>query len=141
MGDREGMSGVANQPLEGISKIVRVTRTPLGVVALAIIAPIAFSVAIFLFSPLPLIVKCVIGGLPLGFVLLVWLQFWAKAKNEPLAASEEYYIAALRYKHLGRMDSRLPEDWDFEKIRNRGLALPEQADPEQSDEEEGESPP
>ena len=90
-----------NQVWEGVSGIVRVTRTPLSVVAIALVLPVAFSVVIFLFAPLPLIAKCVIGGLPWGFALLVWLQFWSKAKTEPLSASEEYYIEELRYRYPG----------------------------------------
>ena len=68
--------------LEGVSGIVRVTRTPLSVVAIALVLPMAFSAVIILFAPLPLIVKCVFGGLPWGFTLLVWIQFWSKAKTE-----------------------------------------------------------
>ena len=132
---------MANQPLEGVAKIVRVTRTPLGMVALAFVTPVVFAATMFLFAPIPLIAKYVIGGLSALFAITVWFQFWAKAKTDPLTASEEYQLAALRYKHLGITGRRLPEDEDSEKIQNRGLALPEQADEEESDEEEGESPP
>ena len=74
-----------NRVLEGEPAIVRVTRTPLSVVAIALVMPMVFSVVIILFAPLPLIVKCVFGGLPWGFTLLVWIQFWSKAKTEPIS--------------------------------------------------------
>lgn len=134
------MNGVANQPLEGIAKIVRVTRTPLGMVALAFALPLILAFVALPFAPIPNIAKYVAGGVLTLFALTVWFQFWAKAKTDPLTASEEYQLAALRYKHLGITGRRLPEDEDFEKIQNRGLALPEQDDPEQDD-EEGKSPP
>ncbi len=90
-----------NQTLEGISKIVRVTRTPLSVIAIGIVTPIVFSAAIFIFAPIPDIAKYVVGGLPWIVVVAVWFQFWSKAKDEPLSASETYYIYELMYKHMG----------------------------------------
>ena len=53
-----------NQALEGISKVVRVTRTPLSVIAIGIITPIVFSAVIFVFAPIPDIAKYIVGGLP-----------------------------------------------------------------------------
>lgn len=99
-----------NQALEGISRVVRVTRTPLSVVALGIIVPAVFSAVILLFAPIHEVAKYVFGGLPWVVVVLVWLQFWSKAKTEPLSASEEYYIHELAYKHLGVEDSRTTID-------------------------------
>ena len=128
-----------NQVLEGVSRVVRVTRTPLSVVAIALIAPIAFSAAIFLFASLPLVVKCVIGCLPFGFVLMVWLQFWAKAKNEPLAASEEYHMAELRYRYLGADNARLSAE-QIESIR-RSLSENPLRETQTDDDEEGGSQP
>ena len=96
-----------NQVLEGVSRIVRVTRTPLSVVALGIVVPAIFSAVILLFAPIHEVAKYVFGGLPWIVVVLVWLQFWSKAKTEPLSASEEYHIQELRLRHLGRDDSRL----------------------------------
>ena len=121
--------------LEGVSGIVRVTRTPLSIVAIAIVMPMTFSAVIFLFAPLPLVVKCVVGGLPLGFTLLVWIQFWSKAKTEPLSASEEYYIQELRYRYPGVEDSRLSVE-QIEALRRIRSAEVSQAT--QSD-DEGES--
>ena len=90
-----------NQTLEGISRIVRVTRTPLSVIAIGIVTPIVFSAAIFIFAPIPDTAKYIVGGLPWLVVVAVWFQFWSKAKHEPLSASETYYIYELIYKHVG----------------------------------------
>ena len=81
-----------NQALEGISKVVRVTRTPLSVIAIGIVTPIVFSAVIFVFAPIPDIAKYIVGGLPWAVVVVVWLQFWSKAKDEPLSASKTYHI-------------------------------------------------
>ena len=90
-----------NQTLEGISRIVRVTRTPLSVIAIGIVTPIVFSSVIFLFAPIPDIAKYIVGGLPWLVVVVVWFQFWSRAKDEPLSASETYYIYELIYKYVG----------------------------------------
>ncbi len=105
-----------NQTLEGISRIVRVTRTPLSVVAIAIVVPIVFSGVIFLFAPIPNIAKYIVGGLPWVVVVVVWIQFWSKAKDEPLSVSESYYIHELMYKHMGKQqyDQKVgPEEQDY----------------------------
>ena len=78
-----------NQPLEGIAKIVRVTRIPLSIVAIMGVAPIVFSGVIFLFAPIPNIAKYIVGGLPWVIVVIVWVQFWNKARHEPLSASSD----------------------------------------------------
>ena len=121
--------------LEGVSGIVRVTRTPLSVVAIALTLSIAFSAVIFLFASLPLVVKCVVGGLPLGFTLLVWIQFWSKAKTEPLSASEEYYIQELRYRYPGVEDSRL----SVEQIESRPRVINTETSQTSQSDDEGES--
>lgn len=89
-----------NQSLEGVAQVVRVIRSSLGIVALGMVIPVIFSLAIFLFAPIPNIAKYVIGGLPWLLVLLVWLQFWSKAKDEPLPASETYHIEVARYRYM-----------------------------------------
>ena len=96
-----------NQVLEGVSRVVRVTRTPLSVVALGIVVPAVFSAVILLFAPIHEVAKYVFGGLPWVVVVLVWLQFWSKAKTEPLSASEEYYIQELKYRYPGAAGSEL----------------------------------
>ena len=111
-----------NQTLEGISRIVRVTRTPLSVVAITIVMPIVFSGVIFLFAPIPNVAKYIVGGLPWVVVVVVWIQFWSKAKDEPLSVSESYYIHQLRYEHMGvPKRSRTVEQMEDE-TRNRNLA-------------------
>ena len=80
------MNGMANQPIAEITKVVRVMPGVLGVVAVAIFTPITCSAAVFLFAPVPLVAKCVFGGFGLAFALMVWLQFWSKAKNELFAS-------------------------------------------------------
>ena len=112
MGDREGMNGVANQPLEGISKIVRVTRTPSGVVALTIALTLILAFGVLPFAPISDIARYVAWGFLALFTLLVWLQFWAKAKTGPLTASEGYYIAELKYRYLGADNARLQAEQD-----------------------------
>jgi len=66
---------------------------------------VIFSVAIFLFAPLPVLAKYIIGGLPWVLFVMVWLQFWSKAKHEPLSASETYYIEELRYRYMGTREN------------------------------------
>ncbi len=108
-----------NQALEGISRIVRVTRTPLSVIAIAIVSPIVFSAVIFLFAPISDIAKYIAGGLPWVVVVIVWFQFWSKVKGEPLSVSESYYIHELRYRHMG--DPR--DDLTVEQIENEAREL------------------
>lgn len=96
---RLGVDGILypmTQPLQGVASVVRVIRSSLAIVALALILPLVFSVLIFLFAPLPNLAKYIIGGTPWALVLIVWFQFWSKAKHEPLPASETYYREELR---------------------------------------------
>ena len=83
----------------------------------------------------PLVVKCVVGGLPLGFTLLVWIQFWSKAKTEPLSASEEYYIQELRYRYPGVDDSRQ----SAEQIESRPRVINTETSQTSQSDDEGES--
>lgn len=106
-----------NQTLEGISKIVRVTRTPLSIIAIGIVTPIVFSAVIFLFAPIPDIAKYIVGGLPWVVVVVVWFQFWSKAKHEPLSASETYYIYELIYKYVGIPQSGITLEQIEERMR------------------------
>ena len=99
-----------NQTLEGVSRIVRVTRTPLSVVAIAIIVPVVFSAVVLLFADIHPVAKYFFAGLPWAVVLIVWFQFWSKAKTEPLSASEEYHMQELRYKYLGVEEDRVTID-------------------------------
>ena len=110
-----------NQALEGISKVVRVTRTPLSVIAIGIVTPIVFSAVIFVFAPIPDIAKYIVGGLPWVVVVVVWFQFWSKAKDEPLSASEEYYIYELIYKHMGEPRRGITIEQMEERIRRLNL--------------------
>lgn len=89
-----------NQAPEGIYRVVRVTRTPLSVVALGIIVPAVFSAVILLFAPIHEVAKYIFGGLPWVLVVVVWLQFWSKAKTEPLSASDHPTTGGFR-KMLG----------------------------------------
>lgn len=91
--------------LRGIASVVRVVRTPLGVIALGLLLPVAFSIVIFLFAPIPDIAKYVVGGLPWVLFIMVWLQFWSKARHEPLSVSETYYIEQLRYNLMGTQEN------------------------------------
>ena len=70
-----------NQALEGVSRIVRVTRTPLSVVAIGIIVPVVFSAIVLLFAQIPTVAKYIFAGGPWLLVLMVWLQFWSKAEE------------------------------------------------------------
>ena len=118
--------------LEGISQIIRVTRTPLSIVAIIIIA-IAGLFALVLFAPIPNIAKYVALGLLLASLMGVWFQFWNKAKHEPLSATEEYHIQELRLRHLGVTDAtRSPEEIELEPKRDvRNIErLSDESDPE-----------
>ena len=96
------MDGMANQPIAEITKVVRVMPGVLGVVAVAIITPIIFSALVFLFAPFPFVAKCVFGGLGLGFALMVWLQFWAKAKNELFASKRVESLPRVLIKEISQ---------------------------------------
>ena len=110
--------GYLKKSLEGISQIIRVTRTPLSIVAIVIIV-IAGLFALVLFAPIPDIAKYVALGLLLACLMGVWFQFWNKAKHEPLTATEEYYIQELKLKYSGSVDERqLPEDVNIEPRRH-----------------------
>ena len=112
-----------NQTLEGISRIVRVTRTPLSVIAIGIVTPIVFSASIFIFAPIPDTAKYIVGGLPWLVVVAVWFQFWSKAKHEPLSASETYYIHQLRYRHMGGPPDDLTVEQIEEEIRESNAEI------------------
>ncbi|MCY4654367.1 MAG: hypothetical protein OXC95_14530 [Dehalococcoidia bacterium] len=68
------------------------------------VSSIAFSAAIFIFADIPDIAKYIVGGLPWILVVIIWFQFWIKAKDAPLPASEDYYIAIaeLAYENMGQ---------------------------------------
>ncbi|MCH7801656.1 MAG: hypothetical protein IIC24_08980 [Chloroflexi bacterium] len=122
-----------NQSLEGIARIVRVVRTPLSVVALGMLIPATFSGVIILFAPIPDIAKYIIGGLPWIIFLLVWVQFWSKAKNEPLSASETYYLHELKYKFMGDQEQQLTVDDQIWGL-NPNPGRPESSQPEEESE-------
>ena len=87
-----------SQVLQGMAGVV---RSPLGVIVVALISVVVFALVIILFAPINEIAKYVFAGIGLGLFLLIWLQFWSKAKGEPLAATETYYREELMYQHMG----------------------------------------
>ena len=94
---------MANQPLAEITKVVRVKWTILGVVALAISLPLILAFGVLPFAPIPDIAKYVAGGFLALFALMVWLQFWAKAKRELFAAGRiESLPAGFRFREISQ---------------------------------------
>ena len=77
-----------------------------------------------MFASIPDIAKYIVGGLPWIVVVVVWLQFWSKAKDEPLSASEEYYIYELIYKHMGEPQRGITIEQMEERIRRLNLRDP-----------------
>ena len=119
-----------NQTLEGISGVVQATRTALSVVVAFGVSSIAFSAAIFIFAEIPDIAKYIVGGLPWVLVVTIWFQFWIKAKDTPLPASEDYYIRELElgYRY---MKQRYDQESDSEEFDQRSInsdTLLQQAD-------------
>ena len=90
---------MANQPIAEITKVVRVMPGVLGVVAVAIITPIA-SAAVVLFAPIPDIAKYIAAGVMGAFALMVWLQFWAKAKSELFASKRNESLPRVLIKEI-----------------------------------------
>ena len=111
--------GYLKKSLEGISQIVRVTRTPLSIVAIIMTGLMALIFVILVFAPIPDIAKYVGAGVCFALLATAWFQFWNKAKHEPLTATEEYYIQELKLKYSGSVDERqLPEDVNVEPRRH-----------------------
>ena len=78
---------------------------------------------IFLFAPIPDIAKYIVGGLPWLVVVVVWFQFWSRAKHEPLSASETYYIHQLRYRYMGGPPDNLTVEQIEEEIRESNAEI------------------
>jgi hypothetical protein len=66
--------------------------------------------------------------------VLVWFQFWSKAKNEPLSASETYHLHELKYRFLGVDEQQLTADQMDDQTRGGNPELPQPEEESESDE-------
>ena len=123
-----------SQVLHGIAGAVRVVKSSLGIVALVLALCVVFSTVIFLFSPLPNIAKYIVGGLPWILVIAVWLQFWSKAKEGPLVASEIYYREELLYQYMGTQEHPLTLQQMWAQIPRENPLPLQSAQPPEKDE-------